>query len=122
MGRKRDFLMMAVAGGVGVAIYVGQSFRMAEIAGLADGQVQGYRRIRFPAKRDLKPGAEDKIGIRLTPVGPPGDRGPVPIVNLLRDRRIDLGTRQPAVPERGQRMALMVNQRLDQHQALPDLF
>ena len=54
--RQQDLLVVAVAGRVGCAVHIGQGFGMAEIAGLADGQVEGHGRVRLPVVGDAKPG------------------------------------------------------------------
>jgi hypothetical protein len=61
--------MMSVAGSIGRTVNVGQGFGVTEIAGFSYREVKGNGSGGVPIRGDLKPGAEGKIGVRLTPSG-----------------------------------------------------
>src|SRR5215216_7084488 len=87
LGRQRNLLMMAIAGSVWLAIYIGQSLRMAEVAGSAQGKVKGHRNILTPIVGYLEVSAHHEIGVPPAPVGVRGDGHPVTIIYLEANGR-----------------------------------
>ena len=64
---------MAVTGGVGQTINVGQGLGVAEITGLAYWKVQSDWSSGAPVGGDLKLGAQAKVRVEFAPVGTPGN-------------------------------------------------
>src|SRR5687768_2460675 len=84
--------MMTITSSIGLAVHIGQSFWMAEVAGCAQGQVKGHRRILRPIVRNLELSAHHEVGKPLAPVRVWVDRYPVTIIHLEADGRRLQGT------------------------------
>ena len=109
---------MPVTGGVGLAVHVRQGFGVAGIARLSNRKVQGNGDAGVPVAGNWKPGAKNKICVKLAPIGAPRDRLPASVVYVWGNWGISRWTRQPQILKMRQWSVMTINQRLDQAQAL----
>ena len=77
---QQNLLVVAIAGRIGLAIDVGQGFRMAEFAGFALRQIERHRRVMRPLGGYGKLRAHHEIGAPGAPIGVGFDHVPTSIV------------------------------------------
>ena len=77
-GRQLDLLVVAVTGGIGFAVDVGEGLRVAEVATLAEGQVERDCRVGRPVGRHGKGCSHEKVEITVAPVGVGVGRSAIP--------------------------------------------
>ena len=109
--------LMAVGGGVSLPVQVGQRLRVAEVASIAQRQIEHHRQVLAPLRRHLERRAQRKVRDPLTPVRFGLDHFPVAIVNIRCDRRRGERVRQFLVAERRQRVETPIHQRLNKLQS-----
>jgi hypothetical protein len=121
-GRQQYLLVVAVAGGVGSAVHIGQELGMAEIASLTQGQVEGDRDGWVPGTGHLELGAQHKVGHPLAPIGMRLDGGPIAVVHGGADRRVSHRAVQGDVAKGRYGVAIPVDQGFDKGDTPGDLF
>ncbi|MEI2776530.1 MAG: hypothetical protein V9G19_11290 [Tetrasphaera sp.] len=119
---KADLLVMAIARRVGDAVDIGQRLRVAEVARLAQGQIERGLGIGIPALWYGEGRVQHEIGEAAAPVGGRLDRGPRRPVHIAADGRRRHGVRQRLVEKGWQRRLLAIDQLrlLDQAEAAGD--
>ena len=115
---QQNLLMMAVAGGIGLPIDVGQRFGVAEIARFAQGQVERDRCVLRPVGGHGEAGTQHKICTPCAPIGVGFDTLPVAVVDVGVDQRFLFGIRQRLVAKRLQRRGAPMHERFDQLESL----
>ncbi len=94
---------------------------MAEIAGLADGQVERHRGVGVPIRGHGELAAQHEVGVTLAPVGERADLLPAGIVRIRADGRRAHRAGQFQIAERPNGALATVDKRLHRLDALGDL-